>query len=339
MTGPSAVSLRIAVIGAGIAGLACARELARLGASVTVFDEGKAPGGRAATLITPHGNFDHGAQYFTIVNSRFSSAVTQWTMQGLVRLWDGRVIAYAEGRVFDQAMNTERHVPVPGMSELGRQLATGLDVCLNTRIECVDRRTGLWQLYSADGRALSVRGFDALAVAIPSTPALRLLKGHTELTDAAAGVQWLPCWSAALALSQPCGAQFDAAFINDDPILGWVSRDSAKPGRAPVTGVAERWVLHAKPRWSVDYADLDTEQAGQWLMRALSARLGRPLKARGLSAYRWSYATVVNPLSQQCLWDSKRRVGMAGDWCGGPRIEDAYLSGLALADTISRQLW
>jgi phytoene dehydrogenase-like protein len=39
----------VAVVGAGLAGLAAAAIVARAGGSVTVFDKGKAPGGRAAT--------------------------------------------------------------------------------------------------------------------------------------------------------------------------------------------------------------------------------------------------------------------------------------------------
>lgn len=327
------------MIGAGVAGLACASELTRLGASVTVFDEGKVPGGRVATLATPHGNFDHGAQYFTVLNSRFATMAALWAERALVQPWDGRVIAFSEGRMFKQAMTAERYVALPSMSELARHLAKGLELCLSTRIECVDRRSGLWQLYASDGRALSVRGFDALAVAVPSPLAVQLLKGNTELVHNATPVQWMPCWSVSLALAQSVGADFEGAFINDDPILGWISRDSAKPGRSAVNGVAERWVLHAKPRWSVDYAEVDPEQAGQWLLRAFSARLGRVVKPLAITAYRWPYAMAVNPLSQSCLWDGKRRVGMAGDWCSGPRVEDAYLSGMALADTMSRQLW
>jgi predicted NAD/FAD-dependent oxidoreductase len=47
---------------------------------------------------------------------------------------------------------------------------------------------------------------------------------------------------------------------------------------------------------------------------------------------KWTFATPLNPLPQRCLWDQDQRLGMAGDWCGGPRIEGAYLSGMALAE-------
>ena len=40
---------RVAVVGAGIAGLAAARRLAAAGVEVTVFDKARRPGGRLAT--------------------------------------------------------------------------------------------------------------------------------------------------------------------------------------------------------------------------------------------------------------------------------------------------
>src|SRR4051812_28611384 len=93
----------IAVIGAGIAGIACARTLAQAGHRVSVFEKSRGTGGRMSTRDTEFGGFDHGAQYFTVRDARFekvlantSSMVRPWSAN-TVRILDehGRVVAAA----------------------------------------------------------------------------------------------------------------------------------------------------------------------------------------------------------------------------------------------------
>jgi len=55
----------IAVVGAGMAGITCARTLQQAGHQVTVFEKSRGLGGRMATRDSAFGSFDHGAQYFT----------------------------------------------------------------------------------------------------------------------------------------------------------------------------------------------------------------------------------------------------------------------------------
>jgi predicted NAD/FAD-dependent oxidoreductase len=66
---------QVAVIGAGIAGLACAKELQLHGISVDVFEKSRGPSGRMSTRRTQDWSADHGAQYFTARNPRFIEEV------------------------------------------------------------------------------------------------------------------------------------------------------------------------------------------------------------------------------------------------------------------------
>ena len=50
---------------------------------------------------------------------------------------------------------------------------------------------------------------------------------------------------------------------------------------------------------------------------------------------RWLAAAPANPLKEAYLWDAAEKIGAVGDWCGGPRIEGAFLSGRALAQSIT----
>lgn len=45
---------------------------------------------------------------------------------------------------------------------------------------------------------------------------------------------------------------------------------------------------------------------------------------------------MSEPIKETYLWDSELKIGICGDWCGGPRVEGAYLSGLELADAVNK---
>lgn len=326
---------RVAVVGAGMAGLACATALRQRGAEVSVFEKSRGPGGRVATRLTEHGSFDHGAQYFTVHTHRFEAHVQRWLAAGVVAPWAGRLIAFDRRRIVERPLEAGRFIGVGGMNAIGRHLAAGLDLQLETRVTRLERRNGQWNLFDEADRRLSVRGFDAVVVTAPSPQTAELLRDHTPFAAAAAAVQWEPMWTAMLALSRGAALDYEAVYVNDDPILGWAARDDRKADRGGVSGVAERWVLHACPRWSRKYLELAPEAAAHWLGRAFSARLGRPVTVRSLTAHRWRYATPVRPLAEPFLWDEVTRLGMAGDWCGEPRVEGAFLSGLAVAEAVA----
>ena len=69
---------RIAIIGAGISGLACATEWVKCGFEVSVFDKSKGVGGRMSHRHFQEWGADHGAQYFTVKDERFAEEVKKW---------------------------------------------------------------------------------------------------------------------------------------------------------------------------------------------------------------------------------------------------------------------
>ena len=167
-----------AVIGAGMAGIACARTLVQAGHSVTVFEKTVSPGGRMATRSSPFGSFDHGAQYFTVRDARFARALE--TVPGLCKPWSANAIRVldAHGRVTEAPLPArESHwVAVPGMSDLVTQwaqpLAAACQLELKTRVTRIERDAldpAGWQLRTEAGEARHVYGgFDGVMLALPA---------------------------------------------------------------------------------------------------------------------------------------------------------------------------
>jgi len=324
-----------AVIGAGIAGLACARDLRARGIRVTVFEGGRRIGGRLASLATDGGDFDAGAQYLTVQNEAFADEVRRWVGADLLRTWDANLADLSNGQGTLVAPTTSRYVGVPAMQSVADFVGRDLDIVLEARVTRIARVAGRWSLHGAGDAPLAARGFDGLVLAIPSIDALPLVRAETGFAPLLESVRWDSCWTACLALSRPSSIEFDGAFINDDPILAWAARETSKPMRRVGPGVAERWLLQARPSWSNNFAELSAEEAARWMQRAFAARLARPLAQKSCVALRWGAAVAVDPLAQACLWDPALAVGLAGDWCGGARVEAAYLSGTALARAIT----
>ena len=51
-------------------------------------------------------------------------------------------------------------------------------------------------------------------------------------------------------------------------------------------------------------------------------------------AHRWRYARVTDPIGEPFLRDPEARLTLAGDGLLGPRVEAAWLSGVAAAEAI-----
>ena len=99
---------KVAVVGAGIAGIACARTLMQAGLDVTVFEKSTGASGRMSTRSSEFGGFDHGTQYFTVRDARFEKALA--TASGLVRPWSANTVRILDelGRVVASSLPPKR---------------------------------------------------------------------------------------------------------------------------------------------------------------------------------------------------------------------------------------
>ncbi len=320
---------RVAVIGAGVSGLMCARTLADHNIDVTVFEKSRGFGGRCATRHDGPWRFDHGAQYFTARDPRLALLIESWQQQGVIAAWTGALGSRDSGQWRPSLSDVQRWVGTPGMRALGAHLARDLDVRLETPVSLVQREGRQWRLVAGAGTDLGA--FDVVLMCIPAPQAAPLLEGVApRLAEQAARVVMHATMATMLVLPERPAFAYDGAFMNDDPVLSWISRDASKPGRA----ADETWVLHATRAWSA--AQLDTEPAlvAQRMTEAFQRVIGSPVEPVRSVAHRWRYALPDPVTPDAALFDGALGLGAGGDWCGGPRVEGALLSGVALAGRV-----
>ncbi len=322
---------RVAIIGAGFAGLACAKALRTAGVTPAVFDKGRGPGGRAATRRADGGwQFDHGLPHLQAASGGFDALLEAWRTEGRVAPWSGRFgVIGASG--FVQTGAPLAYVGVPKMN--AAIAPDSSDVAFGEEVAGVGRGPDGW---SCETKAQQRHGpFDIVLLAIPAPQAVPLLAHAPDLAEQAAQARYRPRWTGMLAFEAAFGAPFDAAALKDHDVLSWIARDTGKPGR-PSRG--ETWVVHASDAWTRDHLEDDKDVAANALLEAFTAvvaGLGADVPSPVLTmAHRWRYALVEQPVGVPALFDAERGLGACGDWCLGPDVADAWRSGQALADLV-----
>ena len=314
-----------------------------------MFEREPGAGGRMASESTPFGMFDSGAQYFTVRDQRFERALE--IAPQLCKRWSANLVRVldAHGRVAEAALPArEAHwVAQPGMdaivahwaAPLGDDLVTGKRV---TRVERDSLDGDRWQLRTegADDSQQVHSGFDAVLLAVPPARARALLEDgrlSASLSQAIEPVRIAPCWTLMIAFPQAnqptlshLGPQWNAARSTHHRVA-WLARESSKPGRDRI----ERWTLQASAAWSREHLRDDESRVQAKLLRAFSEITGILATPSYVQARCWPEAQTQVPVGESHLWDAKARIGVAGDWCTGHRVEDAFLSGLTLALTVA----
>lgn len=305
---------RVAIVGAGVAGLSCAEALVSAGVGVALFDKGRRPGGRLSTRRIEVGgqtfSFDHGAQYFTARDEAFLAKTLEWERAGLAARWP--------------AAGDDAWVGTPGMDAPALAMAKAQDVARESRIEAIEREGDGWRLAGAPSGAPR---FDAVVIAVPAEQVAPLLGPHrADFAQIAAATRAEPCWTAMAAFAEPIGAS--RSLVRREGAIGWAVRDADKPGRA----AAETWVVQASSGWSTQRLEEPKEAVAEALMGALSEELGRALPPPlYLSAHRWRFARSGSAVGEGALWSAGDGIGVCGDWLVAPRVEGAWLSGRRLA--------
>jgi photolyase PhrII len=325
------VQPKIAMIGAGLGGLMCGRTLVDHGLQVTLFDKSRGVGGRVAYRRSDDGwSCDHGAQYFTVRDRRLAKYAASWVEDGIIAPWEGRVVELNHGCVIAEKNDQQRWVGTPSMNALGKHLTSELDIRQQMEIHSVSRGgDGKYELEAKTGERFA--GFDIVLYNLPSPQITPLLPDACRWKERLSAVEFSPCWAVILVLDDRLDVPFDAAFINHGP-LRWIARDSSKPDRPKGW---DTWVLHASGEWSQENLETAKDSVIEILTDAFRQACGSSLpKLADVAAHRWKYAQPVRCLPEYSMWDGNLLLGGCGDWCNGPRVEGALLSGMSLAGRV-----
>lgn len=295
----------VTIVGAGLAGAACATALVAAGVAVRVLERGRAPGGRMASPLLHDRRVDIGAGYFTVRDSGFRSVVDRWESAGLARPWTDTFSVLELGKDARSTTGPMRWATPDGLRSLVRDQLGDIEV--ETGVEITD----LAEL--PDG---------PVVLAMPDPQAGRL----APVPEA---VDYDPVITLVAGFGDRLWSLPSAAFVHDHPAVDFIADDGSRRGDgAPVL------VVHSTGDLARRHLS-EPAGAAPELVAGLRELLGLPEPA-WTQVHRWSFAKPAgaHDATFGLVEVAGRPVGFAGDqWCpeGSPRVESAWRSGIDLA--------
>lgn len=342
---PGPARARVVVVGAGIAGLLCARELVAAGADVVVLDKGRGVGGRMATRRFAGAVFDHGAQYFTARPPWFSAEVFGWESVGVVCRW------------FDDGEPGWRGEP--SMTAVAKHLAENLDVRVATTVSSLSAGGGVpWRVVvggTADGSGSDdqptgeILDADAVVITAPVPQGLAMLDAgevslEARLTSRLRAVSYEPCLAVLAVLDGPSGMAPPGWLRGGEDgdaagVVAWIADNQLK-GVSALPALT----VHCTTDASIAMFDDEAGTVIATVMEAVAQMPGGPGLGREVVAsqlVRWRYARVAARDPESFLFADVAGAGpllFAGDGFGGPRVQSAAESGVAAARALVHRL-
>ncbi|EAW34460.1 NAD(P)/FAD-dependent oxidoreductase [Lyngbya sp. PCC 8106] len=331
----------IAIIGAGFAGLIAAQDLKQAGYSVIVLEKSRGVGGRCATRRVSDICVDHGVRYLAATGEHTQNLIKQLTATNVLELWTDKIYGFKENQL--QSLQPQScYIAPSGMNSVGKELAVGLDIWFNRRVQrLTPTENKTWYLSletthpTATEKPQEVEA-KAVILAIPAPQALLLLESLTaelpaNFVEQVRSVEYDPCITAMAGYpeNELTLKNFPEKAITfpEDEILAWVGLDSSKRlnPQHPVL------VIQSSAKFAEYYLDTtDLQPVGELLLKSVSDSLSLG-NAEWMQVHRWRYAFCRKSLSVSCLTTTiPSPLVCCGDWCGGnDNIETALMSGNA----------
>ncbi|MCL4834444.1 MAG: FAD-dependent oxidoreductase [Caldilineaceae bacterium] len=319
------------VIGAGLAGIAAARELHAAGVDLLLLDKRKRVGGRMATRRIGQGAADHGAQFFTAESPEFQALVDGWEAEGFAYLWD---IGWSTGSFTDNEGPDHTHYAVSGgMSRLMEHLAVDLPTETAVSVVAVRQIDGGWEAEAKDGSRYRSSG---LILTPPPPQALQLLRaGDVHLSPMDAEILEQLTYSSTITgifrIEGEVTIPAPGAVHRPAEPLPWIADNRQKKVSPEETVVT----INSNGNYASRYWDAPEVEIIETMKSVLLHYLKPGSRISESQIKRWRYAFPMRTHSQRTLRASGTPpLYFAGDAFHGPLIEGAWLSGKAAATAL-----
>jgi len=345
----SEVARKVVIVGAGLAGLVCARHLYRHGIKTLIIEKSRGLGGRMATRRRDRICIDHGLPGIAIPDSSSpnQSFIQELLAQKIIQPGLTTWARWSPAQGISSQSPQQIYVAPEGMSAIAKYLAKDLVIKREWLLQSLlPTEKGYWQLTNSPGEILQA---EAIILTVPAPQAVAILERSGlelfsgDLISQLKAITYEPKLVLMAGYSPELTDELNFSWqgieFTQHPTLSKIIRDSHKR-LVPEYPV---YVMHSTPDFAQKFDLSEDLSAAISIMLQDAHDLLHPAFARPQwsQIHRWRYAIPRFSLNSDFLW-AERSLPLlfGGDGYGANQnltlqpIERAILSGLSAANAL-----
>lgn len=336
--------MKIAIIGAGIAGLVAGRELTLAGHDVTVIEKGRSIGGRLSSVEVGESGAlaDQGVSWITANRPEFRPYASQLLGRDLLDVWGDRIHYYDGEQCLPERppfLSGTLYAAPKGGASIAKDLARWVDLEEGERavgltyIGANRRKKRAWMVNLASARTIEA---DAVLIATPAPEAYGVLLTSQDEVDVLKLIREIDAvhYEASYTLSvQTEGLERPEweAVVCQDPVVREIVHEGSKR-----EGAEGLFTITSSNAFAREHRRSPVEDVRQELWDRACRLTGLPRVEPVHSSLRyWSFhrpKTILPDLFME-LDRPDAPLAIVGDYFGGNDTESSFCSGLRLAQT------
>ena len=322
--------MRVAIVGAGVAGLAVAWRLRKAGLPVTLFEKTPKPGGRVWTHIQGGYTWDAGATSIAPRGKAIEEVIlNELSADDLVRIekpiWVHEALRVHSSDVSHNS--TARYTYSTGIAEFAHRLSANADVRFDTPVDEIGR--------SGDSYIVGGEEFDHVVLTLPLPLTSQLLWTIDEQRPMS-NVSYRQCLSVMLGFAVAPNDIHYHAIIDPEQThpMTWLSIESEKsPLRAPAGGSA--MVMQLSARFSKDNFDKSDDFIVATALAFTKHLYGEEFGHAEIGLVkRWKYSQPENLARFEAVNQPGSKILVASDGLLGGRIEETFECGYRVGELL-----
>ena len=318
------------IIGSGISGSTISNYL-RKKFSVKVYDKARGVGGRSSfKRYKGKIGFDHGLQYLSPRSKEFKTFTNKLIKKRVLKHWKGN-----HQFLNEKVKRDKKHIKligVKGNNDISKFLLKNINCNFQSELSEIKRQKDYWHLRFKDNKHIHSKN---LILTIPFPQAKKLISKFVK-TNLFNNKVVMNSSLTVLLMTNKTGNKASSFFTNDK-VLGWVSNENSKKR---FNCNRDLWVLQSTFEYGKKHTDNYKNKKKIYtniLINKFKKLTNIKIKKIYFShIHGWKYSSNSKPLSLQSYWDKKIGLGICGDWFGGPRLENGWLSANNLYKEIRR---